>query len=496
MLLAHAALLLWIMATRLPYPYPLEWLEGDEFHHALRILQGRSWYPAPGVDFLPSYYPPGYPVIGAAWMQVFGATLPALRGLSAVATLMCAVALFLMVRRRTPDPLHGAVAAGFFLASYAVCGGWFDVARVDMLALACVLWGVLLLHRDASRTAFGIGIGLLVTAAWVKQNHLAFLLLALVPWFFWSWKRALAGMLGAALASTILLLGLQRASDGWFLFYTWTFPGLVKHEWHTLPEFLRVTGLELCGWTLPLVVIPFLRFLRRDAARDAWDVYLVVGFLVVSLAVALSGWTNPAGYVNNVIPVAAAWSWLVAVALGRLRDSGRTRWWAAAQVLVIVQLAMLLGDPRPWCPTAADRVAGDEVVQLLSRQPGPVLAPYHPYFLHLAGHPMHLHFHLVNEILRARAFGFEVQDNDLLRTLLLQLEQRHWRAYVSTFEVSMGELHNTWIDVRAQRRYRKVRDFVPLDDTTTLIMRTGNPVRPAALYVPVTNGRAPTRDGS
>ncbi len=476
----HVGLFLWLVAHRLGYPFPLEWLEGDEFHHALRVLRGQSWYPPPSSSFFPSYYPPGYSVVCAIGMRLFGTTLTAMRWVSVLSTLASCVAIYGMVRRHTAQASLGMVAAGFFVATYNLCGAWFDIARVDMLALALALVGVLLTHQQSTRRNYWLGIVLLIASGFTKQNHFAFLAAVVGMWFFWSWRRAALAMLLSTTLSGAVVALLQANSSGWFLFYTVTMPGFVVHEFDTLVEFARVTLVDMLGWTLPVHLMAAIVAVRLLPRRDLWLVWLVI----VSVLVAASGWTNPAGFANNLIPVAAAMAIAVGVSLGVLQRHGRLPLVVVAHGLVILQLFAMRYDPQALQPTEQDRVAGERVVATMKQLPGPVLAPYHPYFLHLSGHPMHAHFHLVNEVIRARGFGKTLRDNQLVNGILRKLEQRWWRAYVSTSEQSMGELSNTWIDVRARRRYRKSLQLIPESDRKALYMRTGNAVRPCAIYLP------------
>ena len=62
--------LLW--TARIPYPYDLEWMEGGMLAHAWRLNQGLGIYVAPGPDFIPFVYPPGYSSVVAVFGQAFG----------------------------------------------------------------------------------------------------------------------------------------------------------------------------------------------------------------------------------------------------------------------------------------------------------------------------------------------------------------------------------------------------------------------------------------
>jgi hypothetical protein len=73
----------------------------------------------------------------------------------------------------------------------------------------------------------------------------------------------------------------------------------------------------------------------------------------------------------------------------------------AVYLLAILQFALLIYDPRSQIPTAADRQAGKELIEKISRMPGEVLYFDHGYLPTLAGKASHAQACAVNDIFRA-----------------------------------------------------------------------------------------------
>ena len=486
---------LWIALNRAAHPFPLEWLESVQFLHALRIRQGLQWYPPPNLDFFSDIYPPGLPALGALAMSLAGERLAALRAVSIVATLASAAAMVRMVFLYTGRLAHGVVAAGLFLATFQVCGAWFDVARVDMLALACTLWGLALVHRRSGRASFAAGVTLLVAASQVKQNCVAFLAGALLVWMVWAWRRGLAG---AALGAVLLggaLAALQTSSDGWFGIYTFTLPSYTPILWPRAAGFLVEDLPSSSGLLIPLVLAAGVSVL----VRRRWEVLPVLLLPLGILASALPR-ANPGGYVNNLIFAAAFCAVAAGVALGPPVRAGR---WAGARTLlayglVIAQLVLLRYDPNMHLPLAGDAAAGQAVVEKVRQIPGPVLAPYHPYLLHLAGKKPHMHFHLINELNQSLALnpGEEVRnaskqvlEQRVLRPMLDQILLTSWTAAISSEVKTSGHepAEERWIGwggpiMEKMKSFTPGPPLAPPGDNLRFPL-TGNRIRPRSAYI-------------
>jgi hypothetical protein len=164
---------LFVALSRLAYPFPLEWLEGNSLVEVHRILAGQPLYPAPAAGYVPDGYPPLYFVLSAAVARVAGVSYLPLRLVSLVSSLGCFALLARLVLRETGSAAAGTGAAGVFAATYFATGTWFDVARVDSLFLALSIGGLYAarwMRGPGGAVAAGV---LLAAAALTKQTGLA-----------------------------------------------------------------------------------------------------------------------------------------------------------------------------------------------------------------------------------------------------------------------------------------------------------------------------------
>src|ERR1700760_1600007 len=164
---------LFVALSRLDYPFPLEWLEGNSLVEVHRILAGQPLYPAPTVGHVPDGYSPLYFAVSAAVARVAGVSYLSLRLVSLVSSLACFAVLARLVQRETRSAAAGTAAAGVFAATYFASGTWFDVARVDSLFLALSVGGLYAArHMRGTGGAIVAGV-LLAAAALTKQTGLA-----------------------------------------------------------------------------------------------------------------------------------------------------------------------------------------------------------------------------------------------------------------------------------------------------------------------------------
>ncbi len=473
-----AGCVLWVVWHRFGSPLENEWLEGDEFHHALRILTGEAWYPAPSLDFFPGYYPPGFPLVCAAAMRLFGESLPTMRGVSVASTAVVVASLFFIVRRRG-DSNAAVISVGLFLGAFVVCGAWFDIARVDMLALATVLGSIALLERYRDGPLRWLAMGLLTVSCLVKQTNVAFLAAVLLLEISRAPRKGVlvAAVSAAALAVCIWLL--QRSSGGWFAFYTWTMPASATLVPAKRIGFWTTDMPDMVGPALLVALAGVGGALQRRASDS-------LGILLLPMAIVAS-WsarTTSGGYDNDLLYAMAFLS--IAVGVG-LHDIGSNVRWApwlpVAQILTALQMMGLRYDVTGLYRTPAEMTAGLAAVERLRALPEPVLAPYHPYVLHLAGHPMHMHFHKVNEVGDIVHWDPNLDRTGVLASVLTDLAAHHWVTFVSS-DISSNPAH-TWIDEQAGRFYMPVASLFSPNDGKALFPTTGNPIRPSLIWLPV-----------
>ena len=450
-----------IWRARLLHPFDLEWMEGAMLIHVWRMQRGLPIYVEPSLDFIPFVYPPGYAALIALLAGVFGLDYAVARVVSLVSTGLAAAAIAFLVVRGTRSGLAAAVGAFVFLGCYASSGLFYDLARVDALALALLAWSIALAIEKGP--AAGIVSALLLSAAAVvKLQSVVFGL----PLMLGIWRRdglgvALRYAAVAALPACSFAAWMQWETQGLFLRWLIVAPASHGLVWNRL---LPGTPAEL-GAQLPVVMIVLAGFgcwkarsaigaerrSRFDAlclvtallagATGAWlpvhyelsAVYaalgtaasallvLALGGLLVAhrrrvtalpassvfaggvLAVALlsSAFSRAhfGGFVNVLMPAHWALALGFSLVLARLPRRWPRVGVAAVCALASLQLGLQLYDldPERRVPSPSDRESAEKLVEALRARPGPVLSPFAPWLPVQAGHPPSLHMLGISE---------------------------------------------------------------------------------------------------
>ena len=222
--LTQLARFLFISLSRIVFPFTLEWMEGGSFVQVSRILAGQSIYMRPSFEFIPQIYPPVYFYLSALVSTLLGNSFLSLRLVSILSTLGILYLIFILVRQGSGSTLAGILASGLFCATYQLSGHWFDIARVDSLALALLLLSIYLLFKNKPITSLLGGI-FLALSCFTKQTMLivacVFAIYCILPP-----RRNNILFIGTALLSfaggTLLLDWLH---EGWYTYYIFYLPG-------------------------------------------------------------------------------------------------------------------------------------------------------------------------------------------------------------------------------------------------------------------------------
>ena len=150
------------------------------------------------------------------------------------------------------------------------------------------------------------------------------------------------------------------------------------------------------------------------------------------------------------------------------------------QLLALGQLVLLGYDTTANIPSRADTVEAWKVVERVRSLPGRILAPYHPYLLHLAGREMGMQFHMYNELVGAKSHDPMLEDGGLAGQVHQLLARGYWSTYIGIAEES-GELL-TPIDRMALQKAAPIGLLIPPADRRTLFPLSGNRVRPGRGY--------------
>lgn len=240
------ALLASVWSARLSFPHDLEWMEGGMLAHAWRLTGGLPLYPAPGPDFVPFVYPPGYASLLALVGGVVGLDHEVGRTIALLGVFSAAGAISWGVTRQTGHRGAGLLGAAVFLGAYPASGAYYDLVRPDGLYVGLLAWA-LVIGLERSRGA-DVAAGLLLAAAFaMKHNAAAFGLPIAVGLFARDgWRSAVRFSLAAALPAGALTLFMQIVSEGRFLVYLVEVPSAHPRYWgRAMPGLPRELGMAL-----------------------------------------------------------------------------------------------------------------------------------------------------------------------------------------------------------------------------------------------------------
>ncbi len=376
------ACLAWVVFQRIGYSYGLEWMEGGMLQHVDRVRQGQDLYGAPSVDFTPFPYPPLFPWL-ASWLPGDAWSFVGPRALAFTGYLGVAGCLWYMAKRSGVRPLYTAMGVAVWAAGFAFGGGWFDVARADgwafflHLAGVCCLWG----ERGGKRIVLA-GV-LFLLAGLAKQVGWPLGILCAIA-YTWQEKPGARQLWATLVVGAIVLAwAIPRLFGEWASFYI--FSVLAGHplgvSWVVWSSALAgvALGLLLALWVL-------VRAFGRDSSLRH-QAPMIAALLLGWLLVYGMGSIHAGAYDNVRLPLLLAAAFGVTFAGGIVAElSGPWKSLESAVLgLCVVQLGMLVYDPRLWTPSAEYTARNEALESYIAQDEGPVFAPGHGYLLERHG---------------------------------------------------------------------------------------------------------------
>jgi hypothetical protein len=378
---------LYIAVSRMGYMFTLEWLEGGSLIQVQRLLSGLPLYTRPTFDYVPLIYSPLYFYVAAIFAGILGFGFLPLRLVSFLATLGCMGMIFLIVKKYTADLFVSLMAAGSFLALYKVSDTWFDLARVDMLAVFLTLLAIYLVQAGSIWRLILAGVAILL-AALAKQTYWILVVPVLIYAAFLHGRRVLFMLLSTLVASVAAHLLLNRIYDGWYSFFVYSagfgqgssvFAGGLRH-------FFQAYWGDSVLKTVPVLFLLFaLYFVVR--LRSVGSILGLLALAGGMIALSWAGILNKGGYNNVLIPsfvifLICAWLFIGGVLKdANISNVART----GVLLLFVAQLAYLLYPIAPHIPSKEDYRAGQVLVQDIRAQPGDVYIPFDNYLALYAG---------------------------------------------------------------------------------------------------------------
>ena len=440
-----------LVALRIGYPFELEWMEGAMVDHAARVRAGLPIYCAPSPEHVSFLYTPLLFQLGALVSFVTGMGFLALRLVSVLASLGCAVLVWRWAAREAGTRLAGLLAAGLFCAGYGYLRTWYDLARNDTLFLVFVIAAAYLLRFHGRRAAVVAGV-LTALAFLAKQSALMWLPAIFTGALLLDWRKGLWFGVSAGIALGLTILTGHLVTVGWFTFFVFEMPG--HHAWQG--------DRKLAFFTEDLVpILPMVAgalatgMLRIRNGRRGEGLFLLAfggGGLLTSYLSRL----HAGGYDNVMMHALAGGCMLLPALLGE----GRAR--RAGILLVLVQFLFLtfdvravwqpgrralLFDPAGALPRPAHRQASEELLAFLRAEPDAVLLPSHGWIAPMAGKPAWSHGQAIFDLLqglvdpvtetfdpgRIAVLSPRYRDalqHDFFEPFIALLQARHWSAIV------------------------------------------------------------------
>ncbi|MFQ5502485.1 MAG: ArnT family glycosyltransferase [Phycisphaerae bacterium] len=479
-----------LIIMRIDIPFDNEWVESSIARSAQRVMDGESLYTPPSADYVGDNYPPLYFHLCAGLMYLFGPSLFVCRLVSVAAAAAVGLAIWMMGKRSSGDRWQRRVIVGLFVAFYAAGGQTYDLARVDMTALALAAWAIVTAVQSNGIRGAAISGLLMAMAILTKHNMLTVgAALGLGLWVVERRRGYAYAALGFGLP--VLVFGvLQILTDGWSGFYLFTQPALHPFggtgRWvRFIAEdvgnhgFLLAMGLGFGGMVL-------LRGGRWSADRRRTLLVLLVA--LGGLCATMTGRLKAGGFSNNLVPAWAFGLMALAWMLPRVRKWGsiqstemaiRIAW--GFWLITAVQLSTLgsrFAD-LPWSRTLAyadRRNAADKLNALVERysDDSSVWMPWHSFNTGSSNHYAHLcpTGFLVDGAERSAKSIFEADLADHLR-------QRSWSVLI------LNDLSHGFVSDRCTQLLKQGYEEVafPIADPEILTMLTGKRTHPGRLFV-------------
>ena len=401
----------YVAVARMHYPFELEKMESGMATSVWRVANHQPLYLKPTMTWAPYLYAPVFFYVCAALTKLVGAGYVATRLVSTLSTVgvFAVIAGFVWLEARRWVP--AIAAAGLYASLFSTLGAWFDIGRVDSLALLLLLLALLATRYLHPAVAALVWLAVFQT----KQGYLP-----LAPvLFLFEWarpRRMIAGILTYIVAAAASVAWMQHVSGGWYNFYVFGTTTQLPIVWREVTLYLPNDVFAVVGIAV-LIILAAALFRLGDTRTDvampgrSWQACLSIVrdrrasfYLVSSALMVLLIWFVRAhrGASENALLPMYAWIavlfGLAIAALERRLESGaafggdgafRTRASVLLWAAVVVQIGMHLYNPGRWIPSHDTLVARQRLLEEMRRAPGDVWALSHSWDNVLIGRPIH-----------------------------------------------------------------------------------------------------------
>lgn len=467
---------LWIVISRVHYPFELEWIEGGILEVVHRVIEGESIYVEPSIDFVPFLYPPLYFYLSAGFSKIFGFGFFPLRFVSFLASTISFSMIFLIVRDEVKDWRVAFFSMSLFAASFRVTGAWLDIARVDSLFLMFYLSAVYFARKDESSLKIILAGILSALAILTKQTGLILCVPIGIYLLFSQWKRGLIYSFSAGLIVIGATIFLNLNTDGWYSYYVYT---LLSQQTQWMPiEFIRFWKDDLLVH-MPIATLMMIYFFMGKIKQDhkellKWSLVFLGALLGTFISRVKIG-----GYDNVLLPMFSILSILAGLGLGDLykksqlgKDENKNRVDVIIHIACLIQLIILFYNPFVQIPSENDLVEGERILQMLTEEEAKIYIPDHGYLSRMAGRNTYAHHAAIWDVLRTD------QITDGKRKLTSDLDEI---IQQQVFDIIIMDETGNFCCKEIDTYYTKTEEI--FQNNTSFYPVTGDKRRPTFIYV-------------
>ncbi len=384
---------LFIIFARMFYPYQLEWMEGASLIQVKRLMAGQALYTTPSINYVPLIYPPLFFYASAGIAKLIGFGFGALRFVSFLSSIICALVIFLAITEVTNSKFAGRLGVGCFMSTFLLTGQWFDIARADMLAAALSLFAVYLAseNEDPKNLKIFLSGFVFALAFLTKQIMLSVGFATIFYYLIFNWRRAVYLVLSFSLSFSILYLVFWFNSAGWISFYLFTIPFAhifyfsIGHVISVLISEFSAIPIFLIAALIPILITP--RKIFRDKAYRYYFT-MSTALIVTGTIGRLNAFSARNVYVPSYLGVALIVGleagWLIEI----LPQTHKISLWITLEwILLSAQFVLLMPAyfQTRTIPSWQDRAAGNMLVAQIKSYEGDVVLLSNNYLALYAG---------------------------------------------------------------------------------------------------------------
>ncbi len=371
LLVFHVSVFLFHAFHLLAYPYDWEPSESDHIYYTTRILNGDTLYKDDdSFPLICMNYPPGYHLLLALPVKLFGATMFVGRMAALIISGILGILLYKSVTKETGLRFLG-IAMAVSLFAYGPVSLWLAIVRVDAAYLALALAGIYFLsHHERGRRYILLASFCIAYSFFTKQQGLfavgAGTLFLLVKKKYRECVLFLVLFVAFTVPTNLIL---DYMTQGWYNKHLFGF------HLHRELSWARKTYLLLFIFACPIFLAATCYEIVHEwktRRLTIWNAYFLAS-LPVALLIFFDGTADNyfLPMFSGLLIMAGLGLRRVAPHLGSNAQSDMNTW---VYVLIIFQLVTLTGSSfRLKGPVAEDRAQLDVVARLIRSSDGPVL---------------------------------------------------------------------------------------------------------------------------